>query len=95
MIVCASIKFKIEKTNQETILCGVRHRDCFSQLSELGFEPKKGYEEIEQGFMTHDNRFLTREEAIAHAVTIGQVNKRVRDRYYEKKQTELFSEDLW
>ena len=95
MILAAAIKFKIEKTNKEVILCGARHGDIFAQLERLGFEPCKGYEEIEQGFIDHNNNFLTREEAYKHAKEIGQLSSRIahaRECTYGKK---LISEDLW
>ena len=95
MIICAAVCFKIDKTGEEVILCGVRHGHCFQQLPLLGVEPRKGYEEIEQGFVTHDNRFLNRKEALAHAVVCGQVSGDMAIDYKTKKKKELFSEDLW
>lgn len=95
MIVCAAVKLHIDKTGEEVILCGVRHGHCFQQLPVLGFEPRKGYEEIEQGFVTHDNRFLNRKEALAHAVVCGQVSGNIAGEYYREEKKELFSEDLW
>ena len=41
MIICAAIKFHIEKTGRDVILFGVRHANCFEQLVDLGFEPKE------------------------------------------------------
>ena len=63
MILAAAIKYYIEGTGKEVILCGARHGDIFTQLETLGFEPRKGYKEIAQGFIDHKNNFLTREEA--------------------------------
>ena len=95
MILASAIKFKIEKTDKEVVLCGVRHGDIFSQLKSLGFEPHKGYKEIEQGFIDHNNNFLTREEAYKHAKEIGQLCCRI---VHDRETTygvELISEDLW
>ena len=60
MIIAAAVKFYIEKTDQEVILCGLRHDAPFRQLAALGFEPKVGYKELEQGFITTDGEFLNR-----------------------------------
>lgn len=97
MILAAAIKFKIESTGDEVVLCGARHGDVFAQLKPLGFEPRKGYKEIEQGFIDHKNNFLTREEAYEHAKMCGQVCEKI---IYEREVKGLFgkemlSEDLW
>lgn len=62
MILAVAIKYYIEETGKEVVLCGARHGDVFTQLEALGFEPSKGYKEIAQGFIDHKNNFLTREE---------------------------------
>lgn len=89
MILASAIKFHIDKTNEEVILCGCRHGDIFRQLGLLGFEPQKEYKEIVQGFITDRNKFLTREEAYTHAIACGQIKS------YKYDTKELFSEDLW
>jgi len=97
MILVAAIKFKIESTGEEVVLCGARHGDVFAQLKTLGFEPMRGYKEIAQGFIDHHNSFLTREEAYEHAKMCGQLCTRV-TREHEMGgmvDKELFSEDLW
>lgn len=95
MILAAAIKFKIEKTNKEVVLCGARHGDIFAQLEPLGFDPCKGYEEIEQGFIDHHNNFLTREAAYIHAKEIGQLSCRIAHDRETTYGTKLISEDLW
>jgi len=93
MILAAAIKYRIEQTNEEVILCGARHGDVITQLKPLGFKPQQGYKEIAQGFIDHKNNFLTREEAYEHAKMCGQVCAQVikeRD-----KSKEMFSEDFW
>ena len=77
MILAAAIKYYIEETGREVILCGARHGNVFIQLEMLGFEPHKGYKEIEQGFIDHKNNFLTREEAFEHAKMCGQVCEKI------------------
>lgn len=88
MILCSAIKFHIDKTNKEVILCGLRHGDIFKQLEALGFEPHKGYKEIEQGFLTDFGIFLSRNQAYTVALKYGQLK-------HPKDNEELFSEDLW
>ncbi len=94
MIVAAAIKFHIDKTGQDVVLCGVRHGDCFAQLKGLGFEPKKGYREIEQGFVDNKGNFLNRREAWHTAAMCMQLSfNNVIDNV--GGDPELFSEDLW
>lgn len=97
MILASAIKYKIEATGKEVILCGARHGDVFTQLEALGFKPRQGYEEIEQGFIDHHNNFLTRKEAFEHAKMCGQICEKI---IYEREEkspfgTEMISEDLW
>ena len=96
MILAAAIKYKIEKTGEEVVLCGCRHGDIFQQLRALGFEPGKGYKEIEQGFIDHNNKFYDRVNAFTYARMCGQLSEKIYDdklRLYT--EPELISEDLW
>ena len=95
MILAAAIKFKIEKTNEEVVLCGARHGDVFRQLEPLGFKPQSGYKEIEQGFIDQYNNFLTRDEAFEHAKEIGQLCASIVGDRKTTYGTKLYSEDLW
>lgn len=98
MILAAAIKFHIVETNEDVILCGARHGDIFKQLKQLGFKPKDGYVEEEEGFIDHHNNFLTRPEALEHAHQCGQLSSKI---YYERiggnhiGGVNLISEDLW
>ena len=74
-----------------------RHGDVFKQLEALGFKARKGYEEIEQGFIDHKNNFLTRKEAFEHAKMCGQICSNI---IYDREEkntfgTNMISEDLW
>lgn len=64
------------------VLCGWRHHCIFMQRYAMNNELK----EIEQGFLTNTNRFVSREEAAKIAFKSRQITK-------EKKT--LFSEDVW
>lgn len=96
MILASAIKYYVPQTDKEVILCGARHGDIFKQQYLLGFKPHE-LKEIEQGFIDHNNNFLTRKEAFAHAKECGQLCAM---RIYERENgavggTNLISEDLW
>lgn len=98
MIRASAIKFHIIETNKDVILCGSRHGDIFKQLDALGFNPKEGYVEEEQGFIDEYNNFYTRPEALEHAYKCGQLSSRIYHDRVEGKMVggkDLISEDLW
>ena len=95
MILCAAIHFnhgevwKHQPKNIQNgfVICGHRHHNCFSILfgmfGESWMEKKKF---AIQGFLTSDNRFVSRQEAAKIAFENGQI----------KNEVELlFSEDLY
>lgn len=87
MILAAAIKYRIEKTGKEVILCGARHENIFKQIEDLGFKPRDGYKEIEQGFIDHHNNFLTRKEAYRHAKMCGQLCDKI---IYDRERVESY-----
>lgn len=89
MILAAAITYQISKTKETVVLCGARHGDILKQLKGLGFSPRDGYKEIEQGFIDNYGNFLTRKEAYQYAKECGQLTHNIANR------DELFSEDLW
>ena len=91
MILAAAIKFHIDSTNQDVVLCGSRHHQIFKQLEPLGFEAGKGYKVIEQGFITDRGHFMDRYHAWYEAYACGQLKPAILCR----NTKELFSEDLW
>lgn len=88
-IVCSAIKFHINKdgVDNDVVLCGARHHQIFMQLVALGFNPKEGYKEIEQGFVNTKGEFLNRKDAYKVALEAGQIKV--------KDSEELMSEDLY
>lgn len=97
MILAAATEFYIRKTKKIVVLCGANHGEIFKQLESLGFEPKDGYEELEQGFVDNHGNFLTREKAYEHAKACGQLCQKI---IYEREHggvggRKLISEDLW
>lgn len=81
------IKSAIKYPNGK-IFTGKRHNNCFEEAWKKNEPlPKKGSRE--QGFMTSENKFVSREEAAKIALRNGQVEK------LKFSETRLFSEDLY
>ena len=91
MIICAALKVQVEGLDHETFIPCVRHGDGFKILEDLGYAPKTKYKVIEQGFLTHKNTFLNREQAYGYAHDFGQLPATLR-RYGNGT---LYSEDLY
>ena len=93
MIVCAALLIEMKATNEQVVIPCFRHGFGYEMLNNLCLKGK--YTLIEEGFITHANRFLDREEAYAHAKFCGQLseaNKWYKQDHYE---CELYSEDLY
>jgi hypothetical protein len=95
MIICAALKVQVEGLDHTTIIPCIRHGDGFQILEDLGYAPKTKYRVLQQGFMTHDNVFMTREEAFKYAYEIGQIPANIRHKFEPGEYRELFSEDLY
>ena len=61
MIIASAIKFIPHFRDYPVIICGKRHADCLEEAFDMGYEWDK--EELIQGFLTDDNRFLDRYDA--------------------------------
>lgn len=95
MILAAAIKYHIEDSNKDVVLCGARHGDIFKQMELLGLEPQKPNREM-QGFIDHNGNFLDRKEALEHAHQCGQISSMIYDKKTNGQNfSELISEDLW
>jgi hypothetical protein len=70
------------------IVRGHRHNDCFRTIVEMG--KLRMREKFAQGFMTSENRYVDRGEALEIQIAAGI--KSIRPNGY---QTELYSEDLY
>lgn len=92
MILCAAIKFHIDKTDKDVVIPCCRHGDAYKILKDLGFEAKEGYKEIEQGFITTSNTFLNRKEAYRLAILYGQISP---ISMFNINSEELYSEDIY
>lgn len=100
MVICAAIKLidtnsVLPEGDEDLIVCGHRHRDCFEIISQLceGWH-SKNIKRI-QGFINHKGEFLDRKKALAHAKECGQLSET--HRYYQEDHNinELYSEDLY
>ena len=67
-----------------------RHGDAFYIISQLLDAEELDKTRTEQGFLTHDDRFLNRYDAMQEAIKCGQVAPGS-----DKLCAELYSEDLW
>lgn len=85
-LITSAIKYT--NGNGHTILFGLRHHNCIAQYCDLGFR-SNGYREVEQGFYTNKNRFVSRAEAKEIAIKAGQLRRNA------TISKTLTSEDLW
>jgi hypothetical protein len=67
-----------------------RHGDAFYIISQFVDPSEIDKTKTEQGFMTNDDRFLDRYDAMQHAIACGQLPPDA-----DKECKELYSEDLW
>lgn len=92
MIICAALLIQVEGLDHTTVIPCRRHGDGYKILKDLGFAPKKAYEVIEDGFITHTGEFLNRLDAYKHADECGQLSESVR---MVSNNKALISEDLY
>lgn len=92
MIIAAALKVMID--NQEVIVPCLRHGDGYFILHALAPEKKYGHK-AESGFINHKGEFLDRAEAFKHAIECGQTSAELRHMKQERKETLLYSEDLY
>ena len=67
------------------VVCGYRHSSCIELKSQMKIPY---YSRPIQGFLTSENRFVDRKEALKIAKKAGQVDKPLNSKY-------LISEDLY
>jgi hypothetical protein len=95
MIVSACVRFYTKPVNKtDTIESAMydipchRHADAFYIISQFVDASKIDKSRTEQGFLTHEDQFLNRYDAMQHAIACGQLIPPDADK-------ELYSEDLW
>lgn len=67
-----------------------RHADAFYIISQFVGASEIDKPRTEQGFLTHEGKFLDRYDAMQHAIACGQLPPDA-----DKECKELYSEDLW
>ena len=91
-IICSAIWFDDNKKydhqpkniNGGFIVCDMRHHNCFQTLAILSNDINKHIKfEKEQGFLTTENRFVTREEAAIIAKESNQIDREIYKPYSE------------
>lgn len=96
-ILCSAIWFKSMSTpvhgpkniEHGLVICGRRHHDCISTITTLTNLKMHELGRSVQGFLTDQNRFVDREEAVKIAMESGQIEE---SKYNEKC---LYSEDIY
>ena len=99
-IICSAIHYKDGIVRKEQplniesglVVCGRRHNNCWFILNQIhgeDFSPEKG--SLDMGFLTSNNEYKTRKEAMIIAVREKQIYHNVP---YEEGDI-LTSEDLW
>ena len=90
-VICAAIKVKFKETDKEVIIPCVRHGYGYSIIHDLGLTNIS----CEEGFLTKEDRFLTRREALERAIECDQLNACTIWYKRDHGETELYSEDLY
>lgn len=67
-----------------------RHADAYYIASQFMDPEDIDRRKTQQGFLTHDDTFLDRYEAMDHAIACGQLPPEAKEAC-----AELYSEDLW
>lgn len=88
MIICAAIRV------DHIVICGLRHCDCYETLHDLN-PLLSTNPNIEEGFISHNNVFLDREQAYRHADICGQLSETIREQKRLDRCLTLYTEDLY
>lgn len=89
MIICAAIK----DTRTGAVFGGIRHGFIYSAMHDAGITPP--HEKAIEGFLDEKGNFYDRYEVYDIAMTNGQMSATARHYKLEKRERELFSEDLY
>lgn len=95
MIICAAIKFISNENPLDTfVMCGLRHGNIIANIQYLDEKWWRNASKI-QGFIDHRGIFMDRLQAFQHALECGQLSSSTRQFKEERREDELFSEDLY
>lgn len=95
-IICSAIEFDVKishpvykvRNSDKLVLCGHRHPHIIGQWVTMTGLPMHAVS-YTQGFLTEDNMFVTRDEALMMAQNSGQVG------YGRYSSVDLYSEDIY
>lgn len=94
MIICAAVKVVMNNIAETTLIVpGYRHGDCYHVIAHL--DSNWIHSKKTEGFLTHKNEFLDREQAFYHAVECGQLSQANAWYKEDHMENELYSEDLY
>lgn len=89
MIICAAIKDN--KTG--AVFGGIRHGNIYEAMHDASIT--RGCAEVTEGFLDEKNQFHDRKEALEIAMNCGQLSASTRWLKRDKRESELYSEDLY
>lgn len=92
-IISSAIKFKLVNDSYWAILTGKRHPDILEKMFQLRLIYDKNT--AIQGFLTDDDRFVDRFEAMEIAMQANQISENILKEIERTKQMQLYSEDIW
>jgi hypothetical protein len=81
--------FRPKNVDKGVVVCGHRHHNCIDIMKTIGGLRSVIIGEMTEGFLTSDNRFVDRMEAMEIAVSQNQVTQ------LHNPKIGLFSEDLY
>lgn len=87
---CVIIHTKQEYGDREITIPCHRHADAFYIISQLLDRDEIDKPRTQQGFLTHEEKFLDRYDAMDHAIACNQLPPEAKEAC-----AELYSEDLW
>lgn len=94
MILCAAIQITFTRAGKlvEAVVPGYRHGNVWELMATLGVPAER--QEVE-GFIDHHGNFLDRYEAFDHALQCGQLSDTTLTSKCERRERQLYSEDLY
>lgn len=95
MIIEAALLVRVGETPTPIIVPCRRHGEGMAMLRDLFGGDRTKYTVIEQGFINHIGEYFGRKEALNHAMICGQLNMTTIQTKRDRKEDELYSEDLY
>ena len=87
MIKYSAIKVTLHNSQYPLYFTGLRHCDIYEQIYNFGIH-SKDIEKAQEGFITTEDKFVDRYEAVYVARAANQVS-------IDFNEAQLYSEDIW